>query len=285
MHEIAIFAIIIMTLIRVIGVGVSFDYYLKTRERKFLIFLLGWALLILGGIFPFLADLEVTVFLSDLYLVLNNSIITVGFFFVMVGIYLYFREISAKLIYLVVVIIMITSIFLFIFTGAYNAILFGLVTLYVLFILLFSGALIEKGKFKEYLGKGLRWYYISAIAGFSMLIMSVVAYALGNSYGLYESTNVPILFINYFIGITITLLVLNLMIHFEYSISSYHTDKLKDKYSHNLGNILQVIQNASALLVEKREISDSERDDLDKVIGSQLKEASKLITEIRKLET
>ncbi|MHA1513514.1 MAG: hypothetical protein ACTSRJ_05560, partial [Candidatus Hodarchaeales archaeon] len=48
-----------------------------------------------------------------------------------------------------------------------------------------------------------------------------------------------------FLSLMITLLILVITIHLEYSLSNIQKFKLNDNYSHELGNILQMILNSA----------------------------------------
>ena len=73
-----------------------------------------------------------------------------------------------------------------------------------------------------------------------------------------------------------------LMIHLENS-RSYHSNyQLKDKYSHDLGNIMQVIVSLIPLLQENESIGE-ERDSTMELLNQKCEEASDMITEIRTL--
>jgi len=83
-----------------------------------------------------------------------------------------------------------------------------------------------------------------------------------------------------FLSLTITLLVLVLTIRLEYSLSNIQKFKLKDNYSHELGNILQMILNSA----EYNKNTDTKGDQsVNELIIEKSKEARFLITEIRDL--
>ncbi|MFX1476335.1 MAG: hypothetical protein ACFFCO_12795 [Promethearchaeota archaeon] len=58
MHELVFFSLVIMTLLRVVGVGVSLDFYLTTKDSKFQLISLGWLLSLIAGVLPILALLD-----------------------------------------------------------------------------------------------------------------------------------------------------------------------------------------------------------------------------------
>ena len=82
------------------------------------------------------------------------------------------------------------------------------------------------------------------------------------------------------LSLTLTLLVLVLTIHLEYSLSNIKKFKMKDDYSHKLGNILQMILNSAEL--HKRTPAKSDQS-VNELIIEKCREAKFLITEIREL--
>lgn len=72
-----------------------------------------------------------------------------------------------------------------------------------------------------------------------------------------------------------------MIIHLEHNIANQEKFQLKDTYSHNLGNIIQVIFSAS-LLSEMDKTAEGESEKLQ-LIQKKCNEASEIIKEIRKL--
>jgi len=77
-------------------------------------------------------------------------------------------------------------------------------------------------------------------------------------------------------------MLLVLLVHLEYSISTRKKFEIKDKYSHNLGNIMQVIYSSSDIIkrITKLDVNEVEKLEL---IERKCKEAAKLINEIRNI--
>ena len=74
-----------------------------------------------------------------------------------------------------------------------------------------------------------------------------------------------------------------LLIHVEYNFSNNQRFELKDKYSHNLGNILQYITGYSDILSQNDKSEDKESSELQSLFKQKCKEASGLLREIRDL--
>ena len=82
-------------------------------------------------------------------------------------------------------------------------------------------------------------------------------------------------------GLLTHILLINLFIHLEYGITFTQKYGLKDKYSHNLGNIMQAISGAAFLINDN--LDENQVLELKDLIQSKTKEASNLIDEIREL--
>ena len=99
---------------------------------------------------------------------------------------------------------------------------------------------------------------------------------MGYSFGLSFGDNLPATIIHYFFTIGITILLAVLTIHLENSLSYNHKFQLKDRYSLDLGNIMQIILNT----VETFLPSD---DPVSVQLIKKCTEAGNLIKEIREL--
>jgi hypothetical protein len=88
--------------------------------------------------------------------------------------------------------------------------------------------------------------------------------------------------INYSLAILMTVLILALFIYIERGITADDKFQLKDKYSHNLGNLLQIML-ASVSLIEADQLTPDEKDENLSLIQSKFQEASDLLNEIRQL--
>jgi signal transduction histidine kinase len=80
-----------------------------------------------------------------------------------------------------------------------------------------------------------------------------------------------------------SLLLIILLVHLEYTISSRVKNNLKDKYSHDLGNVLQAIRTNCELARLRKMLSEKELGELDNLLEESNKEAARLINEIRNI--
>ncbi|MFX1316657.1 MAG: hypothetical protein ACFE9T_12400 [Promethearchaeota archaeon] len=277
MNEMVFLVIFLLLFIRLIGLGVSLDFYLRMRNVRFKIFILGWAFWFFAGIFPFLYDITNGLLLSELFLVINAIFAALGSLLIYLGFVYNFKYIQLKFIILICILELILATLFAILLGSKVAIGLSFITLELSIIsLLFFQ--IAKGKhFAKYIGKSIIWYYITVIFVVLLTIVSIYQFLQGYSYGLYDSNDFIAIFYNYSIGISITILTLVFFIHFEYNILKQQKFELKDIYSHDLGNIMQSILSATELMKLESE------EGLLNLIKEKCDKASELIKKIREL--
>lgn len=102
------------------------------------------------------------------------------------------------------------------------------------------------------------------------------------AFGLYSSVNNGAVIINYSLAIFLTVIILVLFIYIERGIIADDKFQLKDKYSHILGNLLQIILSAVSL-IESDQLSPNEKAENIALIQTKFQEASDLLNEIRQL--
>ena len=125
----------------------------------------------------------------------------------------------------------------------------------------------------------LFWFLVLVIV-VSMWVISYVIFVFqGYSYGFYSDEFSIAMFINYFLGNITTLVILVYYIHLEYDIFKIQKYELRDRYSHDLGNIIQVIYSATDLT----KTSDLNKDNSEnlELIQKKCEEAAKLIKDIK----
>lgn len=278
MNEVVFFSLLLLIFIRLIGLGLSVDIYLRNHAPKFKVFILGWTFWFLAGIFPILSDITNDIVLVDTFLVINGILASLGTLMIYLGIIYNFKYIQLKVIVLLCVFQTITSITLAIFISSQIAIGFSLVIIELSIISIVFLHVFKGKTFITYVGKSIIWYYGVVIIGILFSVVSIIQFSKGYQYGLYYSNDYTAIYLNYSLGVGITILTVILFIHFEYSILNQQKFELKDIYSHTLGNIMQSILSATELLELDKE------EDLLNMIKEKCSNASELIKKIRKLQ-
>jgi hypothetical protein len=147
-------------------------------------------------------------------------------------------------------------------------------------VILSSGLLFPLLKFKQFKDKfrgSIKWYFLLAFLIIVHTILSIINRTSQELFGEIFSV-----MIDYTFAIIVAIIIIILTIHLEYNIMHEEKNKLIDKYSHDLGNIMQTIY-STCQLMNRKEKNDERLDELEKLQSEKLKEASKLIKEIRKL--
>lgn len=132
------------------------------------------------------------------------------------------------------------------------------------------------------MGKSIRWFYFTIVIALIYLPSSIYISLSGESFGLYDSENILLILINYLPPIVANVLLIILLVHLEYTISIREKFNLKDKYSHNLGNIVQVIYSSADFIKYIAKLGKDEEEML-KLVEKKCKEAAQLIKEIRSI--
>ncbi|MFX1375355.1 MAG: hypothetical protein ACFFA0_06050 [Promethearchaeota archaeon] len=282
MNEVVFFSLIIMLCIRIIGFGVSVNFFYDYRKKLFFNFIFGWVFGIIGNVFPLILDFMEDSIILEFILVLNALLVSLSMILIMDGFLSYYLKEHYLYLTLICAIITIIAILLFIFLGYNISISFSVMILNSLVLITFIFPMIKLKFFKEILGEGIRWYYISIIYMVGFVPVSIFIYLKGYGYGLYNSDDLLLIVLNYGFAIVFLILIVLLHIHNEYTMSYKQKNQLKDKFSHNLGNIMQVIYSSVDLIKRISKIENNENDKLD-LIEKKCKEASNLINEIRDL--
>ncbi len=278
MNSIALFGLLILILGRLIMLIVAIEYWLRQKTRSHGLYLLGIGSWIVTGILPILGDNIVDVFITDLLVALNIGFSALSLVLFMSGFLCYYNLINLKFIWIYSLFSVITPIIInFSFLNNRLILTLSVIQYFVILFLIVIGIFYRK-RIEVQAKNSLKYYYAIIINLIAVFV--VIAYSAwqGESYGLYYSTNESLILINYLLGILLTFFLLVFMIQLENDHNNYLMFKLKDNYSHNIGNNLQKL----FCVIELIELSKkTESLELAKKICT---ESADLINEIRDLE-
>lgn len=282
MHIVALFGISTLIILRLMGLLVSIEFKLEFKENKYEILIIGWSFWIIAGLSALSAGFIEPPFFNDLILLANGICSTLAMLFTLIGLHSYFRKIKVKSLISFTIIFTIIPLIAF-FLGFYSISLnisFIFLFIVVLFYTFLPFRRLELFKTKLTL-VSLFWYSILVLV-LSMMVISYVTFVfLGYSYGFYsDEFSIP-MFINYFLGNISTLVILIYYIHLEYDLSKIQKYELRDKYSHDLGNLIQVIYSATDLTRVPDDLNKEKAENLE-LIQKKCEEAAKLIKDIKK---
>lgn len=279
MNILIVFSLILLTFIRIIGLSVSIDLFYSTKHPRFRSYIVGWFLWVISVVLPFTSDIAENQLISESLLIFNNILLLIGLLLIIYAIISYFQQISNTVIFTSSLFIVLTMFSLFILFGLDFAINSTLIIYFVLSIIIITKTVRDWQNIRDLLGESLKWYYGSVGFGLLYVIDVILVTLMDYSFGLYFTDDLLAIVIYYFFGIGITILIAILTIHLEHSLSYHHKFQLKDRYSHDLGNIMQIILNT----VEAQAYSTSEELLSVQIIKKKCTEAGDLIKEIREL--
>ena len=281
MHVIVLFGILMLIFLRVIGLIISLEFLRDLKDSKFKILIIGWSVWIIAGFSALLIGIFENQLLGEVFQLINSMTTSIAILYVLMGLYSYFQVISRKTIAFFTVL----SIALPLVTFVMRTFVFDFSS-GILFIIVFIYSFLplrKKEVFKKDLSiKSFYWYLIFVFTIYIFIIFYAISLLLGYSFGFYsDEFSVP-MFINYFVGIISNIVILIYSIHLEYDISKVQKYKLRDKYSHDLGNLVQVIYSAAILTNVDEDLNNEKAENLE-LIQKKCEEAAKLIKDIKKI--
>jgi len=282
MNGLVLLSLIFFIFVRVIGLGISIDFLNGTKAEKFKFLTLGWLFWIIAALTPIFSNLVENIYLEEFLLVLNAFLAAIGSFFYLWGFLKYFMTVSFKKMVSVIIIFIISTVLFFLITDYSVTITFCTVFINLVLIITFVIPPIKKKSFKKYMGRSIIWFYASVLTISLFFPVSIIISLQGYGYGLYNADDPVLIMFNYIPTIVSSICLIILLVHLEYTTSSRKQLELKDNYSHDLGNILQVISSAFEL-IEMKGRSESETSELGELLKDKLNEAAKQIRDIREL--
>jgi hypothetical protein len=283
MNDLAFFSVLILTLLRFTGVFISVDFLLikgKKNQKTFYLFTLGWVCWIIGSFLSLLSLMSEGISFKIEFIVLHDIAILLGALYMILAMLSYFRYIQKTEVLIGTSLGFILPLLTFFIFDYYIAEIV-IILLYVgLFIYLIFNSWIERHNLRLYINNSIKWFHLTILLSFFYAIFLIFMAVNGEITGL-SILDDPILITNYsLLSMAITLLVLILTTHLECSLSNIQKYKMKDNYSHKLGNLLQMILNSAEVNNSFQTKGDPVLNDL---IIEKCHEANFLITEIREL--
>ncbi|MHA2053535.1 MAG: hypothetical protein ACW99F_08060 [Candidatus Hodarchaeales archaeon] len=285
MELIVVFSQISLAFIRIIGLGVGIDFLLVTKKQRFKAQVAGWSIWSLGSICQMATQFTSDPNLIDIFEFIFGTGTLVGSFLISTSIIVYFHHLPQRNILIATLLLVISPLIILFSLGLSIAVTFSILGSFLVIAFLFVYGLIKGQKFKQAVGESVKWFYALILVG--IIQMGVYSYFTLEGINLsVTSSQIEDLFaltiVNSF-SIAITVLIVVLLIHLENSRANRYNFQLKDKYSHDLANLIQII--ASTIhLIEKDNLASHEKEDSRQLLDEKLQEVLKLLQEIRTLE-
>lgn len=283
MNDLLFFSLLVLALIRVLGFAVSLQLFLgmkktkQTKQKKLGMITIGWLSWTISGIIRILGNLEVNQIFSELLFLVDNLLLAIGAYYICVGVISYFRFVKTNLVIKLNFFLIGVPIFLFIFVDLSTSLLFINIWLVVSYSTTFFLGLIERKNLRSYIGNSIIWFYCATVF-ITLFLFDVIYLSSKNALFDVNQRDVTSSLVYYLFSIGITLIVLVLLLHLENSLSTMDKNELKDRFSHDLGNLIQIIYSN----IEMHETLCEELINV-KLIKQKCKDAGDLINEIRSL--
>lgn len=282
MHELIFFSMFLLILIRLLGVIVSVNSYYESKSNTYIYFAIGWCLWIIAGIVALLSAITNNQTQENFFLLINYLLGPIAIFFIGSGLTSYYIKISSNKIKLASVVLITFPLIISFSLGIVPVALYARIFQFFGIILIFLLPFLKYNTFKKRIGKSIRWYYMTCFSILFYIPLAILSMITSMYSGSFQSQDITIIVGAYSSIIIMTILLIAFIIHLEYTISNEQQNQLKDKYSHNLGNIMQVIYSSVDLFKRIVKLENIDKGKLD-LIERKCKEASKLINEIRNL--
>jgi len=269
--------------LRILGIGIALDFYSKSKDPNDKIFILAWLIWLISGILPLITLNVSNQQLSEILFFYNITLSTISILLLGYLLITYYVVIHRKYVIIFIIITLLIAHLLYFIVGYGPVVSFGSLVSQFAWLILILLPLVKWSKFKERVDKRI-WYmfFTIIVLGLLYIPLGIIIYLRGFSFGLFNADDPLLISLNYGYVILITVLLHALTLHLEYRKSEAEKHDLKDKYSHNLGNVLQSIYTSLDLL-NTLKLSKEDENMVRQTLGDKLVEAAKLIEEIRDL--
>ena len=283
MHDIVIFSLLIVAIQRILGIGISIDFYIEFKSSRYKTLILGWSLWLIGGLLPLFSFIVNDPLLSQIFVLYNIIFTTLGLLVLAYNLTSNYLTIQKRYIIIYTVILFIVSHFLYFLANLNLTVSFVSIYQQIMWLYLILLPVFKWKVFRLTIDRHTWYYFFSIlILGVLYIPIGIIIYLRGFSFGLYDSNDIVLVSFNYGYLVLITVLLNMLFVHLEYRLTQREKHALKDRYSHNLGNALQAIYTALELS-KNYDLNENDEDIILKTSQDKIKEAAELLKEIRDL--
>jgi len=283
MHDIVFFSLLIVAILRILGIGISIDFYIEFKSSRYMILILGWSLWLIAGVLPLFSFMVTEAQLYEILILYNIILTTLGLLVLAYSLTSNYLTIQKRYIITYIVILFIVSHFLYFLANFNLTVSFVSIYQQIMWLYLILLPIFKWKVFRHSIDRHTWYYFFSIlILGVSYIPIAIIIYLRGFSYGLYDSNDVILISFNYGYLLLITVLLNILLVHLEYRLTQREKHALKDRYSHNLGNALQAVYTALELS-KNYDLNENDEDMILKTSQDKIKEAAELLKEIRDL--
>lgn len=264
-----------LSIIRFIGGIVFLDFYFKYKDRKFILITLAFALLAVSpAIQIFLPDTATMLLensnqniFSELLFILSEVMVTLCIFILIFILISYIRYVKKTVLVMGSSIIFLLPFILFPFIKFKGDFYFSQIIDLLLIVIAGIIIIINLKQFRVIAANVPIFFLVNIVVIFTNLSLGIIEL---RDVELEMITRIALSFITPFT-----------FIHLEYNLLGNQKDKLKDNYSHNLSNILQIVSGRIYVISNAKNNEESENE-LNK-LQSDVEDISDLINKIRKI--
>ncbi|NHI93399.1 MAG: hypothetical protein EAX96_13010 [Candidatus Lokiarchaeota archaeon] len=284
MNEILLSSLICLFIIGIIALGIFINFYFEKKRKLFIFYIPGWIIYSLGYLTPIFSELTLDITISQILLVIHGIFIEIGIFLIGIGAISYFTNVSLKFVMILCVFYICLPLVLYLTFGVGMALNFSFIAFSLSVVSALIAPISKWGMFKRMIKKNMILYFIDIAVLIFYIPVMILIFLNGYNFGLFDSNDSFLIILNYLTVITGTILTTFYFVQLEFSISNQEKFNLKDKFSHNMGNILQTIIFSIELLKTEEKLEDKERLELIKTIEKKVDEVCKLLEEIREIK-
>ncbi|MFW9778029.1 MAG: hypothetical protein ACFFE8_04180 [Candidatus Heimdallarchaeota archaeon] len=279
-----LFSQISLMFIRMIGLGVGLDFLLVRRKKRFNAQVWGWLIYSFASLSQFLAQFAFESYLLQIFRFLFGVSTLIGSFLISVSIIVYFHPIEPKSILFMTILLIILPLGSLSLFGLEESVTSSILGSFLIIAGLYIAGIIKGTAFKQEVGQSVKWFYLLIASGIIQMILYIFFIVNGIDINLTSQNEDPFAFavINS-VAMAITVLTVILLIHLENSRSNLYSFKLKDTYSHNLANLIQVLVSGMHI-IESETAAESEKEKTMELLERNSEEILRLLQEIRTLE-
>jgi hypothetical protein len=259
--------IVCLSLVHITGFIIFLGYYISRKKYQHLIFSTGWLLNFIGTIVFLISFYGTDLNLSRFSGILSGVLVTVGIFFIARGLLSHFFKVERYIYNIITVILIAVPLTIHFFDRSLASDINSLGQIFLYAFLLLIGIL-----FRNRILQYSKVSYVLYIVGTSLSLLISILIEIPE----YQIQEIPVLF-HFTMQIWLAVILILFLIHLEHSILESQKYLLKDRYSHNMAQYIQLAMGNLDLI---KETSDAK---FYAKLQQNLDDTSELLRQIREI--
>ena len=221
------FYLISLILLRLIGTVVFIDFYLRQRYLRFLFLILASLLLTISPLVDIILPQDSLMYKP--VLILSEVVVLIAIFFYVSIFFNYIKQYSKKNHLIILTIITILPVISYLLVDFEPTFILIQIEAGIIISSIFPFAIINRKKLIVMSSNSLYFFIISGLLVLTNLFLSIINFIIDVKFAMDLTT------------IMITFFVFLVFIHLEYNLIAVHKFIMKDNYSHNMTQYLQLL--------------------------------------------